>query len=318
VSVTAGSRPAEEDDLVPGCCHAMARGAVTKLVGDEEHAAVPDGLAPVLDAHVHLFPERLFEAIWRWFDRHAWEIRYRLHAEQVLEFLSARGVRQVAGLCYAHTPGLARTLNVFMRELAKAHGELVIPLGTVLPGEPDAGAIAREALGPLGLRGLKLHCHVQKMAADDPRLDEIYAACADAAKPVVIHAGRAPASPAYGVDTYALCEAAAVERVLRRFPTLTVVVPHLGADEYEAYATLLDRHENLWLDTTMAVAGFIGESATPMSVVKTRASRLIYGSDFPSVPYAWDRELRRLAAAGLGAAESAALFGGNARKVFGA
>lgn len=313
------SEASADDDLVPGCCHAMLRGEPTRLLNDAEGATIPAAAraaGPVLDAHVHLFPERLFEAIWRWFDKHAWEIRYRLHAEQVLEFLDARGVDQVAGLCYAHAPGLARVLNGFMRALADAHPRRVIPLGTVLPGEPDAGAIAREALGPLGLRGLKLHCHVQRLSADDPRLDEIYAACADAKKPVVIHAGREPNSPAYGIDTHAICEAARLERVLQRFPSLTVIVPHLGADEYEAYAALLDRYEHLWLDTTMAIAGFIGESATPMSIVRGRAERLLYGSDFPNLPYAWDRELRRLAAAQLDPGSAAALFGGNARKLF--
>jgi predicted TIM-barrel fold metal-dependent hydrolase len=308
------------DDDVLGCVHAMARGEVTPMLRDPEGHAIPErarAAGPVVDAHVHLFPERVFEAIWRWFDKHAWEIRYRLHADAVLEFLSARGVSQVVGLCYSHAPGMARVLNAFMRDLARAHGDFVIPLGTVLPGEPDAGAIAREALGPLGMRGLKLHCHVQKTSADDPRLDEVYAACAEARKPVVIHAGRAPYSPAYGVDTYALCEASRIERVLQRFPKLTVVVPHLGADEYDAYATLLDRYENLWLDTTMAIAGFIGEAGTPMGVVQARAERLLYGSDFPNVPYAWDRELKRLDGAPLDAAARGALVGGNARRLFG-
>src|SRR5260370_41307485 len=98
---------------------------------------------------------------------------------------------------------MARALNRFMSELAAAHPRL-IALGTVLPGEPDAVAIVDEAFGPLGLRGLKLHCHVQRFAPDDPRLDPVYARAADAGRPVVIHAGRQPCLPAYGVDSHAL------------------------------------------------------------------------------------------------------------------
>ncbi|MHB1844416.1 MAG: amidohydrolase family protein, partial [Deltaproteobacteria bacterium] len=166
---------------------------------EPEGSRVPD-LGPIADAHVHLFPPRLFEAIWRWFGQHGWEIRYRLQAEAVIEFLRSRGVARMVGLCYSHRPGLARVLNRFMAEIAKAHPE-VMPLGTVLPGEPDAVEVVREALGPLGLRGLKIHCHVQRLAADDPRLDEVYALCAEAERPVVIHAGREPSSLAYGIDT---------------------------------------------------------------------------------------------------------------------
>jgi hypothetical protein len=37
----------------------------------------------------------MFDAIWRWFDAHAWPVRYRLHAEEVIAFLRERGVAQL-------------------------------------------------------------------------------------------------------------------------------------------------------------------------------------------------------------------------------
>ena len=281
----------EHDHDTAGCLpRYMHRGALA----DPEGARVPDGVT-VLDAHVHLFPPGLFEALWRWFDQHAWPVRYRLHAEGVIAFLHERGVKRFCALHYAHRPGMARDLNRFVRELSLAHPG-IIPLGTVLPGEPDTDAIVREAVGPMGLRGIKLHCHVQRMPADDPRIDPVYARCEEASVPVVIHAGREPSSPAYGVDARALCAASQVERVLQRYPRLKLVVPHLGADEFDDYASLLDRYENLWLDTTMAVGGYFGDEP-PTALFPGRASRLIYGTDFPNLPYAWDRELHRVRAA---------------------
>ncbi len=281
---------------------------------EPEGRAVPAGLE-VVDAHVHLFPPPLFEAIWRWFDSHAWKIRYRLYAEQVVQFQLARGVKRLVALHYAHKPGMALVLNRFVAEVASAHPE-VIPLATVFPGETDAREVLREAFGPLGLRGVKIHCHVQKLGADDPRLDEVYAACRAAGVPVVIHAGREPASEAYGVDTRALCGADQIDRVLSRHPRLRLVVPHLGADEFEAYGRLLDRHENLWLDTTMSVAGYFAVDP-PLSVFPARASRMLYGTDFPNIPYAWDRELKRITAAGLEPKLLAGLLAGNALALFG-
>jgi uncharacterized protein len=294
----------------------MARGEPISTLDDEEGVSVPDETAtggPVIDAHVHLFPDRVFEAIWRWFDEHAWRIRYRLRAEEVVEFLAARGVHKLVALHYAHKPGIARFLNDFVRDVGRAHRDRVIPLGTVFPGEPDAAQIVRDAL--VELHGIKLHCHVQRMPADDPRLDEVYAVCQDANKPIVIHAGREPSSPAYGIDTRALCGADQVDRVLQRFPRLTMVVPHLGADEFAEYEALLDKHENLFLDTTMAVSGFFGADAPPEMLLR-HPDRLLYGTDFPNLPFAWDRELRRLVTRPFDDKARRALFSGNALRIF--
>ena len=293
-----------------GCVHpVMIPGA-----DEVEGARVPDGLT-VIDAHVHLFPDGVFEAIWRWFDAHAWSIRYRLHTEQVVEFLLQKGIKRFCALHYAHKPGMAQSLNRYVAEVARAHRE-IIPLGTVMPGEPDARAIVQEALGPLGLRGIKLHCHVQGIAADDARNDDVYEVCAEVGRPVVIHAGRQPAFDAYPVDVLAICNVDRVERVLQRHPKLQLVVPHLGVDEYEGYESLLDRYENLWLDTTGVIGSAMGMQGPPASLFPGKASRLLYGTDFPNIPYAWDRELKGALAAGMSPEVQRAFFEGNALRLF--
>lgn len=296
--------------------------------------APPAALAAhrIIDAHVHAFPPRVFAAVWRWFDTYGWPIpeRYRLPALAVVRYLLDRGVARVVGLAYAHAPGMAAGLNRFMADLAREEPRLV-PCATVLPGEPGARAILDEALGPLGLRGVKIHCHVTCLAPDDPRLDDVYAAAAAHAVPVVIHAGDAPASPHYLCDVRALCTPDALARALARHPRTTVVVPHLGADRMEEVAELLGRHERLHLDTTMALGRFfpVDPSLAPtdrhlvdawleraLAVVRAHPDRVLYGTDFPNVPYEWDRELVTLAGAGLPWATLEALLGGNAARLF--
>jgi predicted TIM-barrel fold metal-dependent hydrolase len=246
----------------------------------------------IIDSHVHLFPPRVFDAIWRWFDRHAWNIRYRLYADDVLAHFRAHGVARVVGLCYSHVPEMARDLNRFMAELARAHPEQLIALGTVLPGEPNAEAIIDEALR-LGLRGFKIHCHVQKLGPDDARLDPLYARAAAAGVPVVIHAGTQPCLAAYGVDIHAICSAAATRRALERHPSLTMIIPHLGDDEEDAYFAMLDEFPNLHLDTTMMVGEYFDRRIGP-ALLERHSERVLYGTDFPNIPYEWDRELRWL------------------------
>lgn len=283
-------------------------------LGDPEGARVPDGLPDVVDAHVHLFPPRLFEAIWRWFDRHGWPIRYRFHSEDVIAFLTERGVRRIVGLHYAHKPGIARSMNAYAGELQSRHASLR-SMGTVFPGEPDQARIVEEAFA-LGLGGIKLHTHVQCVAADDDRLHDVYRVCAEHDRPVVIHAGREPQSPAYACDTYAICGAERMESALHSFPRTRFCVPHLGADEFGAYARLLERYDNLWLDTTMVLADYFpGED--PRWLVRRRPDRIFYGTDFPNLPFAWDRELRHIAEMGLRGDDLANVLGENAKLFYG-
>jgi uncharacterized protein len=306
------------DALLPPCLADALPPRASTLplpgVDDTEGERLPSSLPEVIDAHVHLFPDRVFDAIHRWFEAHGWPIRYPFHTPEVLSFLFARGVSRVVALAYSHKPGMARTLNAFMAEVCR-HEPRVTGLATVLPGEPGAREILEEAF-LLGLAGVKLHCHVQCFSPDDPALHELYEACVAAGKPMVIHAGREPASGAYRCDTYKLCAVERIERVLTDYPALRVVVPHLGCDEYDGYARLLERHDNLWLDTTMAVADYL-PFGDPIRMLAMRPERVMYGTDFPNLPYAWDREVQRIVGHALTDEARALVLGGTARALFG-
>jgi predicted TIM-barrel fold metal-dependent hydrolase len=52
-------------------------------------------------------------------------------------------------------------------------------------------------------------------------------------------------------------------------------------------------YDNLWLDTTMAIAEYFPIKGT-VDLGLYRPERVMYGSDFPNIPYAWDRELKIL------------------------
>ncbi|MDI3281669.1 amidohydrolase family protein [Polyangium sp. 15x6] len=281
---------------------------------DEEGARLSSSLPEVIDAHVHVFPEPVFEALWRWFDQYGWPIRYKLKAREVVQFLLSRGVSRIVALHYAHKPGMARALNQFVAGLCREEPR-VVGLATVLPGEPGAKEILSEAFA-MGLQGVKLHCHVQCFSPDEEALHDVYEACVRANKPLVVHAGREPKSPAYKCDTYEICSADRVGRVLADYPGLKLCVPHLGANEFDAYERLMERYDNLWLDTTMTMAEYF-TGPPPMRLLHCRPERVLYGSDFPNVPYAWDREIKRLAALGMREEELAGIVGGNAKRLYG-
>jgi len=264
---------------------------------DQEGSTVPHGLPDIIDSHVHIFPKHIFSAIHHWFDENAWHIRYQLTSDGVFEFLLSRGIKHIIALQYAHKPGIARHLNHYMAEKCAKFPHQVTGMATVFPGEKDARKILEEAFDQ-GLSGLKLHAHVQCFDMNSIEMNEVYDCCQINQKPVVIHAGREPRSTAYRCDPYQICGADRVERVLRDFPDLKVCVPHLGFDEITDYRKMIEKYDSLWLDTTMVITNYF-PIWKDIDLARYRADRVMYGSDFPNIPYAWDRELKYLKALNL-------------------
>ncbi len=245
---------------------------------------------PCIDVHVHLHPPRLAAAIERHFGREGWAPGHGFDPRKVADSLAARGVTRFCCLTYAHQPGMARDLNRWMAEVTAAL-PAAIGFGTLHPDDPDVDAVAAEATGLLGLRGFKFHHSVQRFHVDDERLFGVYERAEAAGHLFVLHVGTLPyRDPFTGV--------AGFRRVLARFPRLTAIVAHMGAFESDAFLALLDAHPNLYVDTTMTLApaaarytGTDPAAITDAALVRHQ-DRILFGSDFPLIPYDYDEERR--------------------------
>jgi len=184
-----------------------------------------------------------------------------------------------------------------MVERCKEFTGKVTGMATVFPGEANAAAILQEGFDS-GLGGLKLHAHVQCFDMNAECMKEIYECCRANSKPIIMHIGREPKSTAYKCDPHMLCRADKLEAVLQEYPDLKICVPHMGFDEVSTYRELITKYDNLWLDTTMVITDYF-PLEEEVDLASYRADRIMYGSDFPNIPYAWDRELKVLRSADL-------------------
>jgi len=282
-------------------------------IDDAEGKSVPKNLPLIVDAHVHLFPDKFFASVWQWFDRFGWPIRYKISASEVIEFLLSKGIFHIVALQYAHKPGVARMLNDYMTELCNRYPRIT-GMATVFPGEKHAAGILADGFRN-GLSGVKLHAHVQCFEMESEAMQEVYEVCIHYDKPLIMHVGREPKSPAYACDPYEICSADKLENVIKVHPDLKICVPHLGADEFDDYQRMIEVYDNLWLDTTMTLAQYLSESWSP-NLSAFRPDRVMYGSDFPNLPYAWDRELRRFSKLELSEDSLAMILGKNAVKLY--
>ena len=268
-----------------------------------------------IDAHTHLHPPRLFAAIRRWFDEHTdWRLRGPSEPDEVVAALRAHAVERFAFFSYAHRPEMSRDLNRWIHDTAARFPD-GIPLGTVHAGDEDPAAVVDEACGTWGLAGLKLHVQVQRFYPDDPRMLPVYERLVALDRVLVIHVGTGPHTNEYtGLARFA--------SVLERFPGLRASICHMGAFETRRAFQLLDRFPDLHLDTTMAMsqASFPYTGIDP-AVVRDEdlvryADRILFGSDFPNLPYPYDAERAGLWARHLSLDVYRRIFYENARAFF--
>jgi len=160
---------------------------------------------PAIDAHVHLFPERLAEAIQRALTAEAgWEFPSPTDRGSMEATLAEAGVERYVALPYVHEPGGARSLNAWLAEQAADSGS-VVPFATVHPDDEEVGDVVRDAF-EAGARGLKFHCPVQQCAPADPRIEPALEAAVEYDRPITYHGGTAPMfedSPYVGADRFA-------------------------------------------------------------------------------------------------------------------
>jgi uncharacterized protein len=267
----------------------------------------------VIDFHTHFFPEKLNRAIWKWFGEHGWPVKYQVQADQAARLLKEQGVFRYVVLNYSHKPGMSESLNAWTHEFAKTHPE-AIPFGAIHPEEKDVPGLLDRCFLDYGFKGIKFHTHVTGIRPDDQRMFPVYEKLVEHDRVLLIHSGTGPSLKGYRETTKDVSGAAFTRNVLKRFPQMKVVVPHLGFDEPDEFFALMGEFPNLWMDTTMVLAGFF-PIEIPWDKIEKFSDRILYGSDFPNIPYEMETEIRAIETSTLSAPAKAGILSGNARRL---
>ncbi|MDR7166603.1 putative TIM-barrel fold metal-dependent hydrolase [Nocardia kruczakiae] len=290
-------------------------------VDDEERAAVARFLTRaelpgIIDVHTHFMPDRVLRKVWAYFDSagpligRPWPIAYRDDEQQRLDTLRGFGVRAFTSLVYPHKPDMAAWLNEWAADFA-ARTPDCLHTATFYP-EHGAGSYVSAAVES-GARIFKSHIQVGDYHPGDPLLTEVWGLLSEAGIPVLIHCGSGPAPGTFtGPEPIAA--------LLHRFPRLTLIVAHMGLPEYSPFLDLAERYDNVHLDTTMSFTDFIEERnpfpRTEYGRLAELGERILFGSDFPNIPYSYAHALEALERLDLGAEWLRAVCYGNAARLF--
>jgi predicted TIM-barrel fold metal-dependent hydrolase len=249
------------------------------------------GVPGIVDVHVHFMPERVLRKVWAYFDGLGgeWPITYRSSEPDRVATLAGLGVRTFAPLTYPHRPGMARWLTEWVAGFA-ADTPAAVPTATLYP-EPDVTEYLGAAVDA-GARVVKVHVQVGGFDPRDPLLRPAWGLLAEAGVPAVVHCGDGPMPGEFtGLGIFA--------EVLAQHPTLTVVLAHAGLPDYTAALDLVHRHPRVHLDTTMVGTAFTERTAPLPADWPARladvADRVVFGSDFPNIPYSYAEQVAAVA-----------------------
>ncbi len=268
-----------------------------------EDSALPSlaaelGIPGLFDVHTHFMPPAIMAKVWAYFDSagpllgRSWPIAYRGTDEERVEQLRAMGVRKFSSLSYAHKPGIATFMNEWTSGFASRTPDTLWS-ATFYP-EPEASTYVPDLIAA-GVEVFKAHLQVGDFAANDPLLEPVWGALADSGTPIVLHAGSGPAP---GRHT----GAAGVTDVLSRHPALNVIIAHMGMPEYGEFLDLADRYDGVRLDTTMVFVDF-WDGPAPAAITPRLVDlqdRILFGTDFPNIPYAYAHQVEALQRLDLG------------------
>lgn len=268
----------------------------------------------IIDSHVHFFPEPVFKAIWTFFETESkglWPIHYKQHGEEIVNTLKEQGVERFTTLVYAHKEQMADYLNGYIYEASQKYPEL-IPFGTLFVGDGHVLKRAQQIFEDYQFQGIKLHPFVSKEAIDDKRYFPAYELMAELGKVLLCHPGS---GPVYQETDGAL----RLKKVLKEFPQLKVIIAHCGAFEYDDYTQLADEFQSVFFDTAMnCVCTQVFHNNCPgPSFFKKHQDRILFGTDFPNIPYHYQEQIAGIPALNLGKKIEGKIYYKNAARLFG-
>ncbi|MGY4099334.1 amidohydrolase family protein [Nocardia sp. R16R-3T] len=273
-------------------------------------------LPGIIDVHTHFMPDHVMAKVWAYFDSagpltgREWPIVYHDDEQVRLKTLRDFGVRAFTSLVYPHKPDMAAWLNEWAADFA-ARTPDCLHTATFYP-EHHADSYVEAAI-ERGARVFKVHVQVGDFHPGDPLLNPVWGMLEDAAIPVLIHCGSGPTPGEYtGPEPIA--------GLLQRYPRLQLIIAHMGTPEYSEFLDLAQEYPGVHLDTTMVWTDFT-EASAPFPTaehgrLRAMSDRILFGSDFPNIPYSYGHSIHALERLDLGDAWLRQVCYRNAARLF--
>ncbi len=288
----------------------------------------------IIDSHVHFFPEKIFRTIWDFWRKYylqffpKWINIYEWPNDRLVKFLNGSGVERYTVLNYAHKKNIAMMLNEWTHSFCKEN-PAAIPFGAAHPDDNDMLEYTENAFTRYHFKGLKLQLLVTDFFIYDIRLRPLFQLMRALDRILIVHTGTAPGINRRTIPG-AKVGAEYFLRYLDEFPENRVIVAHMGGYEFEEFFRIVEDYPNVYLDTAMiwgpATMGLFDEADSPenilgmeriLSFMEKNSHKILYGSDFPNIPYEYRASIDELLKLDLSRKAFENIFYNNAKRLFG-
>ena len=261
-------------------------------------------MARIIDAHAHIFPDKLArkaaDSIGHFYDIPMYT---DAAVSTLLTHESEAGVALTLVCSSAVTPNQTESINNFIAAECASHPEL-FGLAAL---HPDFAGFEEEIARAisLGLHGFKFHSDFQKFYLDDDSAIPMFRAIAKTGLPVLLHAG----DPRYDYSS-----PKAIANLMRKVPDLRVIAAHFGGYSRWDEVPCLPVCENLRFDTSSSLFKLSTDDALRL-IDHFGPEKFFFGTDFPM--WSPKEELVRFRSLGLNAETEQMMLSENFEKFFG-
>lgn len=202
-----------------------------------------------------------------------------LHPEVLIAQMDEAGISQ--SVLYAVEAPFVYASNEYVSKLCDRYPDRFIGFASVDPKAKDAPENLAHAVKNLGLKGLKLHPPLQHFFPDSEVIFPLYEKAAELNIPIVFHVGTTP----FGwMCRLTNANPILIDEVAVRFPTLRIMLAHLGTLWNNEAFMVVEKNPNVFIDTA-AYLYEIPKILTPDIVTRIGPRKIIFGTDYP-MPYA--------------------------------
>ena len=244
----------------------------------------------IIDAHAHILPQRRLDGLSIWlgkvFPNHPLAGK-SFTEDLIVEELSRNGVEYIFNYVFPMEASETEELNLFNYNLGKKF-KAIRPFGSLHVENEGKESIVDNCIKNFGFSGFKLHPYVQGFSPDDERLFDAYERMEEFGTLINIHTGFEDYYP-QRIKTITL---PLMEGVIKRFPSLTFILPHMFYPRLSEALYLLENYKNVYVDTTNIFSAIIQdeengmhrgrEKEVLMDSLNKWSKRMVFGTDHPA------------------------------------